>query len=66
MRITRRKLSHLWPMSWAAGIAAVFYDVFIQSPWSSGNAAVAAYVSGTLIFPGALTMLHSFGGRRRA
>jgi hypothetical protein len=53
-------------MSWAAGIAAVFYDVFIQSPWSSGNAAVAAYVSGTLIFPGALTMLHSFGGRRRA
>lgn len=62
---SRRKLSQLWPMPWAAGVAAVFFDLFMQSPWSSGSPALAAYVSGTLVFPGALTVIHGFGGRRR-
>jgi len=66
MRTSRRKLSQLWPMSFAAGIAAIFFGVFVQSPWCSGSTALAVYVSGTLVFPGALTMVHSFGGRSRA
>jgi len=66
MQISRRKLSQLLPMSCAAGIAAVFFDVFVQSPWYSGNTALAVWVAGTLVFPGALTLVHGLGGRRRA
>jgi len=61
--VRRRRWSQLWPMSWAAGIAAIFFDVFIESPLSSGNRALAVWVAGTLVFPGALTLIQSLRKR---
>jgi len=50
-------------MFWAAGIAAIFFDLFIESPFYSGNTALAVWVAATLIFPGALTLIQSLSKR---